>query len=287
MRDMANANRKPAPKPAAARRRLPRIRPWVQTAFLAVWLGPFGLRLNSVPGCVFHCYACPLASFACPVGLAAQFAALHIWPVLVLGVVVTVGALVGSFVCGWACPFGFLQDLLAKIPARKLRIPAWMGYGRYVVLAALVVAVPYFWGEGHVLFICRVCPAGALEAGVPHMIGQAVAGEPIAWMSWWKFAILGGLVVAAIFSFRPWCTALCPLGGFLSLFNRGSLLHMRFDPVGCTECNLCRSRCPAGVKVETDINSSRCIRCTECTVCGAIRVSTVLSGEAEPTDSTP
>ena len=93
--------------------------------------------------------------------------------------------------------------------------------------------------------------------------------------------------MAAIVSFRPWCTVLCPLGGFLSLFNRGSLIHMRFDPAGCNECNLCRSRCPVGVKVERDINTSRCIRCTECTACGAIEISTVLSGKAETTDSTP
>jgi len=287
MRDMAEPNAKPSPSPPSATRRIARWRPWVQAAFLGVWLGPLGLRLHSIPGCVFHCYACPLASFACPVGVAAQFSALHLVPLLALGVVVTVAVLVGAMVCGWACPFGFLQDLLAKVPLPKLRIPSWMGYGRYLVLIALVVAVPYLWGEANALFICRVCPAGALEAAVPFMARQAAGGNPIQWMSPAKWVILIAFLVAALLTFRPWCVVLCPLGGFLALFNRSSLLRLRFDPKTCSECNLCRSQCSMGVKVDVNVNDSRCIRCLECTTCGAIRLSTALRSEPTATGSTP
>ena len=56
--------------------KLRRARPWVQTAFAAVWLAPMGRWLHSIPGCVFHCYSCPLSAFACPVGVAANYAAL-------------------------------------------------------------------------------------------------------------------------------------------------------------------------------------------------------------------
>lgn len=256
--------------------RIARWRPWVQSAFLAVWLAPWTLlgstaRFMSVPGCVFHCYACPLAATACPVGLAAGFAALHLVPLLVLGVLVAVGGLVGSLVCGWACPFGFLQDLLAKVPIRKVRLPAWTGYGRYAVLVGLVVLVPWFWGEEHPLFICRVCPAGAMEAGLPFMAQQAAGGGAVVGMSALKWAVLGGFLLAAIVTLRPWCTVLCPLGGALALFNRYSVFHLRFARAGCTECNLCRSRCSCGVQVEQRVNTSRCIRCMECTTCGAIR----------------
>jgi polyferredoxin len=287
MRDMADPTTNPSPSPPSATRRVARWRPWVQAAFLGIWLGPFGLRLHSIPACVFHCYACPLASFACPVGVAAQFSALHLVPLLALGVVVTVAVLVGAVVCGWACPFGFLQDLLAKVPLPKFRIPSWMGYGRYLVLIALVVLVPYLWGEAHALFICRVCPVGALEAAVPAMARQAAGGNPVQWMSTAKGVILIAFLLAAVLTFRPWCAVLCPLGGFLALFNRGSLLRLRFDPERCTECNLCRSRCSMGVKVDVNVNDPRCIRCLECTTCGAIRLSTALRTERPATGSTP
>lgn len=283
MRDMANNIQLP---PAIPKRlRLFRIRPWVQTAFLAVWFGPFGLRLLSIPGCVFHCYACPLASFACPVGVVAQFTALHIVPLMALGVVVTVAMLVGSLVCGWACPFGFLQDLLAKIPTPKFRLPGWTSYGRYIVLLALVLAVPYFWGEGHPLFICRVCPAGALEGAVPYMAKQAAAGKTVEWMSWYKALILGAFLIGSLFIYRPWCRMLCPLGGFFAFFNHMSFFHLRFKADNCTECNLCRSRCSTGVQVERAVNVSRCIRCMECTACGAIEPAISSSAGNPPTSS--
>jgi polyferredoxin len=233
-----------------------------------------------VPACVFHCYACPLSTFACPIGVIANFAALHLWPLLVIGVLVAVGGAAGSLVCGWACPFGFAQDLLAKIPVRKFRIPAFLSHTRFLVLIGLVIVLPYvLGGQGwsfekqgdKAVTICSVCPAGAAEAGVPAMIRQAAQkGSVETWMSWYKTAILIALLVLALFTYRPWCSIFCPLGAILAMFNRFSLFFLRFKGAECRSCNLCRSYCSYGVKVDQSINNSRCIRCLECTTCGAV-----------------
>ena len=271
MRDMAATN-DITTAPRNRFRRLLRLRPWVQTAFLGVWLAPVGRWLHSVPACVFHCYACPLSSMACPVGVVANFAAWGAFPLLVVGMLLFVAAMVGSLVCGWACPFGFLQDLAGRIPVRKFRIPNWLGYGRYMVLIGLVVLVPYLWGENHPLFICRVCPAGGLEAGIPRTImGMTVPGHPQVWLSGTKAVILVAFLAAVVFTYRPWCKVFCPLGGFLALFNRVSLFHIRFSSTDCTECNTCRSRCMMGVKVDKAVNTPGCVRCLECVSCGAFK----------------
>ncbi len=267
--------------------RVARFRPWVQTAFLAVWLAPLGQWLHRVPGCVLHCYACPLSSFACPVGVAANFAALHVVPWMLIGVLLFVGGLLGSLVCGWACPFGFLQDLLARVPVRKLRIPNWMGYGRYLVLAGLVLLVPGFWGEEHWAFICRLCPSGAVSASLPRMVmGKLDSTAPQVMMSPGKMIILPLFVVTAIVMYRPWCKILCPLGGVLALFNPVSAFRLRFSDPHCTECNTCRSRCQMGVKVEQAVNVTTCIRCMECTRCGAIEPSLRLGASAPAPEGT-
>ena len=269
-------------EPTVLGRKLKRLRPWVQTGFLAVWLAPLGRWLHGIPGCVFHCYSCPLSSFACPVGVAANYAALlpaaFEVPYLLIGVLLAVGALGGALVCGWACPFGFLQDLLGKIVPRKISLPGWLGYIRYVVLVGLVLLLPMVLGfkgipfEKQVVSICRLCPAGALEAGLPYSIQSVLAGN--GWMmSGFKTAILVSFLAAALVIYRPWCRIFCPLGGFLALGNRLSLFHLRFNPKECVECNLCRSRCPVGVKVDQAVNVSGCIRCLECTACGAIEPS--------------
>jgi len=89
-------------------------------------------------------------------------------------------------------------------------------------------------------------------------------------MSGLKTGILISFFAAALFIHRPWCRIFCPLGGFLAMFNRVSLFHLRYNPKECVECNLCRSRCSMGVKVDQKVNVSGCIRCLECTTCGAI-----------------
>ena len=65
---------------------------WIHTAFLLVWLDPLGLRWHTMCSPVFHCYACPLATFACPIGVLAQFSALHVFPFMAIGLLVAFGA---------------------------------------------------------------------------------------------------------------------------------------------------------------------------------------------------
>jgi polyferredoxin len=267
--------------------RLVSWRMWIQSAFLIVWLDPLGLRMHGMCAPVFHCYACPLATFACPIGVLAQFSALHVFPFIAIGLLVAVGALFGSLICGWVCPFGFLQDLVGKVPTPKFDLPKWTGHFRYVVLIGTVLAIPYFFGEGHPLFVCRICPAGALEAGVPSMTQQALAGESIVWPNALKLTILGLFLLAIFFVRRPWCRVLCPLGAIFSLFNRVSAFFLQVDKNNCTDCKRCHKLCELGIEPEENPNSLRCIRCLECTNCGpgAIKLANIFQRPKEQTAS--
>lgn len=243
-------------------------RMWVQSAFLLAWLDPLGLRMHGVCSPVLHCYACPLATFACPIGVIAQFGAMHLFPFIAIGMLIIIGAVFGGLLCGWVCPFGFLQDLASKVSAPRFELPKWSGYLRYVVLIIAVLAVPYFFGEGHWLFICRICPAGALEAAVPTMVKQAIAGEKIIWPSAIKLTILGLFLATIFFVKRPWCRLLCPLGGIFSMFNRVSAFFLRIDTNKCNQCKQCHDLCQYGIEPDKTPNDPNCIRCLQCTKCG-------------------
>jgi ferredoxin-type protein NapH len=257
---------------------------WIQTGFLAVWLGPLSLRLHSMCGPVFHCYSCPWATFACPIGVLANFSAIHTVPFIALGVLAIVGAVFGSFVCGWACPFGLLQDLIAEVPTPKVALPSWTSGFRYVVLIVFVLLIPYFGGEKHSLFFCRLCPAGALEGSVPSMVQQAAAGQPVVWPTTAKTAIVVVLLLAMFFTWRPWCTLFCPLGAIYGLCNQVSLMVLRFHPEKCVGCKSCRSLCRDTRHARHRADSSRCVHCLECTRCHALTVETVFS-RREKTDA--
>lgn len=258
-------------------------RVWVQTAFLLAWLDPMGFRLHNICGPVFHCYACPLATFACPIGIIAQFGALHVFPFLAIGTLLIVGGVLGSLICGWVCPFGLLQDVVAKIPTPKFHLPQWTGYFRYVILVGTVLLVPYLFGESHPLFICRICPAGALEKAVPDVITQAVTGEKIAWPNAIKITIVIVFLAAMFLTIRPWCRVLCPLGAIFGLLNKFSVFSMQLEDYKCNECKHCHTLCVYGGTPNRDPNDPRCLRCLECTKCkpGALGLTHIFESMAE------
>ena len=259
----------------AKQNRFLRLRNWVQFAFLWLWMSPlFVFTRICCP--VFHCHSCPLAPFACPVGVLASFAAWHIFPFVAVGLLLAVAAAVGTLVCGWACPFGLFQDLVAKLPTPKFRIPSWLGHGRYVVLAVFVLAAPFWLGEGSVFFMCSLCPVGTLEAALPAAVRTGSVPSTA------RLVVLGVLVVAIVFSHRPWCRVLCPLGGLLALGNRWSIFRLRCDKTQCTLCGRCRRDCPYGADPARQANALGCVRCLECTgeKCGAIK-ATLLPGTPE------
>jgi ferredoxin-type protein NapH len=263
--------------------RLQPYRLWVQSVFLFVWLDVFIPRYHGVCAPVFHCYACPLATFACPIGVLANFSALHVIPFMTIGLLVLFGALVGSLFCGWACPFGWLQDLAAKVPVRKFELPRWTGHFRFVVLGVTVLAIPYLFGENHPLFICRLCPAGGIEGAIPNMIQQAWTGQPVAWPNAVKLGILAAFVGAILFFKRPWCRVFCPLGVIFSSFNRVSGFFLRVDRSACTDCRCCHKLCQYNIEPEKSPNDLRCIRCLECMRCslGALSLHTILERPRE------
>jgi len=252
---------------------------WVQAAFLLVWLDPFAARLHTFCSPVFHCYACPLATFACPIGVLAHFSALHLFPFIAVGTLVLLGGIFGGFICGWACPFGLLQDLADKVPTPKIKLPRSTGHLRYVVLIGLVLIVPYFWGIEHPIAICNVCPAGGLEAAVPNIVTQATTGQEITWPNPIKLTVMALFVITIFFAHRPWCQMLCPLGVIFGLFNRASAFFLRFHPTACNSCKICHDKCKFGDQPEKQINASNCIRCLECTKCppDALVVETIFT----------
>ena len=65
-----------------------------------------------VPG--LNCYSCPGAVGACPLGSLqnALGSSQHRAPFYVIGILLLYGLLLGRAICGFLCPFGFIQELL-------------------------------------------------------------------------------------------------------------------------------------------------------------------------------
>ncbi len=223
---------------------------------------------------VLNCYSCPGALGACPIGSLQSIVSGYKYRVsfYVLGMLMLFGILLGRVVCGFLCPFGLLQDLLYKIPAKKLNVPGkvdkCLRYLKYVVLFLLVILLPTLirdeFGFGTTYFCKYVCPAGTLGGGIPLLIKNEGLRQTIGALFQWKLTVLIVIMVLAILIYRPFCKYLCPLGAFYSFFHKFSLYRLSVDKEQCVDCGVCERACKMGVEVTKEINSPECIRCGAC-----------------------
>ncbi len=263
-----------------------RLRFWIQTLWLFLsngyWAFPVSgtlyqgpLKVLCSPG--LNCYSCPAATTFCPIGslqqlllgarLALQSGHAYLGT-YVLGCMGLFGTAFGRLICGWACPFGLMQEMLHRIPSPKLGVPAWLGWGKYLVLLVLVVVLPLTvvddFGLGLPWFCKFLCPAGTLEAGIPMVLLMPDLRSAVGVLYLYKLSLLALVLLWSIASFRPFCRSLCPLGAFYGLFNRVSLIRLKFNADNCTKCGACHRICPVDIRVEQSPNSGECIRCLRC-----------------------
>jgi ferredoxin-type protein NapH len=238
-----------------------------------IYQGP--LKAVCHPG--LNCYSCPGALLSCPVGAVQNFiASLRFtmpgtWPhlgTMVVGYLGFIGVLVGRLSCGWLCPFGFIQDLLHKVPTRKFHLWRPLRYGKYLVLAVMVVILPLWLvdntGLGHPWFCRIICPAGTLEGALPLLFLKPALWANLGFFFWNKLTILIAIIILAILISRFFCRVLCPLGAFYSLFSRMTLVQLEFIEGNCVECGSCVRKCPTGVKPHQEFDSPECILCLKC-----------------------
>lgn len=194
-----------------------------------------------VPG--LNCYSCPGALGACPIGSLQAVIGSPEYQIsfYVLGIILFFGVLLGRFICGWLCPFGLIQELINKIPSKKVKVKGQnpLKYLKYVILVVFVFLLPMFavnkFGIGAPAFCKCICPAGTLEGGIPLVSLNPSLRQSIGFLFSWKVFLLILTVVGSIFIYRPFCRFVCPLGALYSLFNPISFYRLEIQEDKCIE----------------------------------------------------
>lgn len=208
-----------------------------------------------------NCYACPLARFSCPLGSMQNFIGARTLPIYVLGFMGLLGITLGRLVCGWVCPFGFLQEIPYKIKTYKIRISQKYSYSKYVFLFVFVMILPILTTQP---WFCKICPAGGVEAGIPMVLLDPYLRSLIGALFYIKMAIVVLFVLSPIFIKRPFCRFMCPLGAIYGIFNKFTLFKIQVDDNKCIKCYACQEVCPMDVEIFKNPESVDCIRCGEC-----------------------
>ncbi len=244
----------------------------VQVVSLLALHSSWGPEFKWLCNPVLSCHSCVLAWFACPIGVFVHYAAYGVFPFLALGTVLLLGVLIGRLLCGWVCPFGFLQDLLYKVPSPKFHLPAWTAYIKYVVLVLTVLLLPFLFGEQTLLSFCRICPASAIQVTIPNIVGSGLSTVSI--MTALKLLILGIVLIGAILSTRSFCKVLCPIGAMLAPLNFFSFWKVKVPTQNCLECKACIEACPQygdpRERVSHGVAANRALECIVCHECQTI-----------------
>jgi ferredoxin-type protein NapH len=187
----------------------------------------------------------------------------------------------GRAFCGWVCPMDFLYEVVGRVKVRsqksevrgqelgvKSQESRVRSYAGYVIAGVLLgvsalISIPFFTNYiSHLTNFFRFITGGVfLALDLPFEPSVlAYSGGVIVFL----------LVLEYIFP-RTWCRVLCPVGKTYGLFNKVSLLKLKFKEGECGECNLCDQMCYMNVKIARnidqpglrDINCIYCGRCVE------------------------
>jgi len=160
--------------------------------------------------------------------------------------------------CGWACPYGAMNELCFKLGRTlglpELELPDWIHLRartlRYAVFGGLLVAFLIDAELGERL--------AEIEPFKSTFFVPLWTRHP-ALILWWVV-----LFAAAFTTYRPFCRYICPLGAALavpSTFRLSGPYRRSF----CSKCKICTRGCePRAIRSDGSIDPRECLNCWEC-----------------------
>ena len=168
-------------------------------------------------------------------------------------------AVVGNkLICGWACPFGSLQELLYSLPIlrrikqQKLPFVATNTIRTGLFAVMLLFLFGIIGGRKGTVIYHHINPFGLFDRDF-ETISVALT------------IVLA--LVAAVFVYRPFCQLVCPFGLISWMVERFSVARVRVDRERCTECGACIKACPLEAAegiVYAKILAADCFSCARC-----------------------
>jgi polyferredoxin len=194
----------------------------------------------------------------------------HLSNLVLLAAVLVTALLTRSAFCGWICPLGFIQDMIASLSTFiQKRFPGIRRAVRSLKTRGTRLA-----------FLDRYLRLVKYGVLVWAITGAAVFGVMVfrdydPWATLLNIAefsftpgviVLGITLVASLFVERPWCRYACPLGAASGLLGKLSPVYLKREESACKLCKVCSTACPMGLPVHTatTIKSADCIGCLEC-----------------------
>ncbi len=168
-------------------------------------------------------------------------------------------AVIGSkLICGWACPFGALQELVYHIPIlkrlKKRKVPFVVSNTIRIALFAAMLLMLFGVVGGRKGFVIY-----------HYMNPFNLFNFDIETISVGVTIVLA--VVLSLGFYRPFCQFICPFGLLSWFLEQVSIFRVKIDRDRCIECGACANACPldaAKGKVAGKMFPADCFSCARC-----------------------
>lgn len=192
--------------------------------------------------------------------------------IIAFGFFIILAVIGNKMICGWACPFGALQEIIYSIPIlRRIKQKKLPFILTNTIRAGLFLFTLLF------LF-------GIIGASKGFVIYHYVNPFNLFNLDFESLSILLTVIIAlggAFIIYRPFCQLICPFGFISWIAERFSIFRIRIDKDKCTQCGACIEVCPleaakgrvAGNRLPADCFS--CARCLNVCPVDAIQYKSV------------
>ena len=172
---------------------------------------------------------------------------------------VLVTAVAGAFYCGYLCPFGFLQEIIAllsiKLKIKRKKIPKSLNKYLLMIRYIMFILISLF-SLSIIYSLIKYDPRSNLYLILTGKTTKLFMAASIV-----SFCIL------SLFYNKIFCRYFCIKGAEFGLLSFFRIFAIKRDELKCINCKRCDKACTMEInisKCNKYVNSFNCINCFEC-----------------------